>query len=126
MWWDFYYVECHLLQLSTESCLFPSFFIWAYFFYLVYIISLHVFGFCSYSLDKDNRQLKTDLYNVKNELTEYQLKCEQLDIENKQIEKEKNDVLETYAMSWGHRNAKQKINYTGKLIKDIDSINQVI
>lgn len=66
------------------------------------------------------------MYNLKNELTEYQLKCEQLDTENKQIEKEKNDVLETYGMSWGHHNAKQKIKYTDKLIRDIDSINQVI
>lgn len=54
------------------------------------------------------------------------MKCEQLEKEIKQIENEKNDVLEAYAKSWGHYNAKQKIKYTGKLIKDIDTINQVI
>lgn len=41
------------------------------------------------------------------------------------MESEKNDVLEAYAKSWGHNNSKQKIKYTGKLIKDIDKINQV-
>lgn len=45
--------------------------------------------------------------------------------EIKQIEIERNVVLETYAKSLGHRNVKQKIKYTGKLIKDIDTITQV-
>lgn len=59
------------------------------------------------------------------QLIEYQLKCEQLEKENKRMETEKNEFLEEYAMSWGHHNAKQKIKYTGRLIKDIDSITQV-
>lgn len=79
-----------------------------------------------FSHDEENRRLKTDLSHLKNELSGYKLKCEQLEKENEQIEKNKNDVLEAYAKSWGHYNAKQKIKYTGKLIKDIDKINQVI
>lgn len=76
--------------------------------------------------DKDNKQLKTDLCHLENELTEYQLKCKQLEIETKQIEIEKSELLEAYAKSWGHYNEKQKIKYTGRLIKDIDSITQEI
>jgi len=49
-----------------------------------------------------------------------------MEIENKQIEIEKTNILEAYAKSWGHYNDKQKIKYTGRLIKDIDSITQVI
>lgn len=59
-------------------------------------------------------------------MAEYQLKCKQMEIENKQIEIEKIDILEAYAKYWGHYNDKQKIKYTGRLIKDIDSITQVI
>lgn len=70
--------------------------------------------------------MKTDLCHLENELTEYQLKCKQLEIEIKQIEMEKSELLEAYAKSWGHYNEKQKIKYTGRLIKDIDSITQVI
>jgi len=70
--------------------------------------------------------LKTDLCHLENELAEYQLKCKQMEIENKQIEIEKIDILEAYAKYWGHYNDKQKIKYTGRLIKDIDSITQVI
>lgn len=79
-----------------------------------------------HSHDKDNRQLKTDLCHLENELAEYQLKCKQMEIENKQIENEKIDILEAYAKYWGHYNDKQKIKYTGRLIKDIDSITQEI
>lgn len=78
-----------------------------------------------FSHDQDNRRLKTELCHLKNELTEYQIKCEQLETEIKQIENEKYNLLEAYAKSWGHHNEKQKIKYTGRLIKDIDSINQV-
>ncbi|XP_060848032.1 desmoplakin-like isoform X1 [Rhopalosiphum padi] len=78
------------------------------------------------SHDNDNRQLKTDLCHLENEFSEYQLKCKQLEIENKQIEIEKSEILEAYAKSWGHYNEKQKIKYTGRLIKDIDSITQEI
>jgi len=49
-----------------------------------------------------------------------------LEIETKQIEIEKSELLEAYAKSWGHYNEKQKIKYTGRLIKDIDSITQVV
>jgi len=49
-----------------------------------------------------------------------------MEIKNKQIENEKTDILEAYAKYWGHYNDKQKIKYTGRLIKDIDSITQVI
>lgn len=70
--------------------------------------------------------MKTDLCHLENELAEYQLKCDQMEIENKQIEIEKINILEAYAKSWGHYNDKQKIKYTGRLIKDIDSITQVI
>jgi len=49
-----------------------------------------------------------------------------MEIENKKIETEKINILEAYAKSWGHYNDKQKIKYTGRLIKDIDSITQVI
>lgn len=69
--------------------------------------------------------MKTELYHLKNELTEYEIKCEQLETEIKLIENEKYNLLEAYAKSWGHHNEKQKIRYTGKLIKDIDFINQV-
>lgn len=79
-----------------------------------------------FSQYKENRQLKSDYCHFKNELTEYQLKCKQLEKEIKEIEIERNAVLEAYAKSWGHHNEKQKIKYTGKLIKDIDSITQVI
>lgn len=63
--------------------------------------------------------------HLKNELTEYQLKCEQLEKENKRLENEKKDVLEAYVKSWGHYNEKQKIKYTGKLVKNIHNITQV-
>lgn len=63
--------------------------------------------------------------HLKNELTEYQLKCKQLERENQQLENEKKDVLEAYVKSWGHYNEKQKIKYTGKLVKDIHNITQV-
>lgn len=53
------------------------------------------------------------------------MKCEQLEKDIKCIENDKNDILEAYAKSWGHHNAKQKIKYTGRLIKDIDSVTQV-
>ncbi|XP_008179804.1 uncharacterized protein LOC100570121 isoform X1 [Acyrthosiphon pisum] len=79
-----------------------------------------------HSHDQYNRQLKTDLCHLENELAEYQLKCNQMEIENKQIEIEKINILEAYAKSWGHYNDKQKIKYTGRLIKDIDSITQEI
>ncbi|XP_025196259.1 uncharacterized protein LOC112595323 [Melanaphis sacchari] len=79
-----------------------------------------------HSHDKDNKQFKTDLCHLENELTEYQLKCKQLEIENKQIEIEKSEILEAYAKAWGHYNEKQKIKYTGRLIKNIDSITQEI
>lgn len=89
-------------------------------------MQLHIFYFCYINSNyKENRQLKTDFFHFKNELTEYHLKCEQLEKEIKQIEIERNAVLESYAKSWGHHNAKQKIKYTGRLIKDIDSITQV-
>lgn len=78
-----------------------------------------------FSHDKENRQLKTDLNYLRNELTEYRIKCEQLEKETKLIETEKNEILEEYAKSWGHHNTKQKIKYTGRLIKDMNSINQV-
>jgi len=81
--------------------------------------------FCFFRHDKENRQLKSDLCHINNELVEYQLKCEQLENENKQLENEKNELLEAYAKSWGHYNDKQKIKYTGRLIKDLDSITQV-
>lgn len=80
------------------------------------------FIFSSY---KENRQLKTEFCYFKNELIEYKLKCEQLEEEIKQSEIERNVALETYAKSLGHRNVKQKIKHTGKLIKDIDTITQV-
>ncbi|VVC44002.1 Hypothetical protein CINCED_3A002352 [Cinara cedri] len=76
--------------------------------------------------DKENRQLKTDLNYLRNELNEYRMKCERLEKETKRIETEKNNVLEEYAKSWGHHNSKQKIKYTGRLIKDIDCITQEI
>lgn len=60
-----------------------------------------------------------------NELIQYQLKCEQLEKFNKQLETEKNRLLEAYAKYWGHYNEKQKIKYTGRLIKDINNITQV-
>lgn len=63
--------------------------------------------------------------HLENELAEYQLKCKQLEIENKQIENEKKCVLEAYVKVWGHNNEKQKIKYTERIIKNIDSINQV-
>lgn len=63
--------------------------------------------------------------HYENELIQYQLKCEQMEKYNKQLEKEKNNLLEAYAKSWGHYNEKQKIKYTGRLIKDINNINQV-
>lgn len=69
--------------------------------------------------------MKKDLSHLKNELAEYQLKCEQLEQQNKQMEDDKNEILEAYAKSWGHYNEKQKIKYTGRLIKDIDSMTQV-
>lgn len=59
-------------------------------------------------------------------MAEYQLKCEQLEKENKLLENKRNDVLEAFAKFCGHYNEKQKIKYTGKLIKGIDCINQVI
>lgn len=78
-----------------------------------------------FSHDNENRRLKTNLCHLKNELVEYQLKCEQLEKNNKQIEIEKTEVLEKIARSWGHYNAKQKIKYTERLIKDTDTIIQV-
>lgn len=78
-----------------------------------------------FSYDAENRQLKTDLFHLKNELNAYEVKCAQLETEITQIECEKNDILEAYAKSWGHHNEKQKIKYTGRIIKDIDSITQV-
>lgn len=81
--------------------------------------------FVSFSDSNENRQLKLNLCHLQNELAEYQLRCEQLEESNKQIENEKNDVLEAYAKSWGHYNAKQKIKYTERLIKDTDTIIQV-
>lgn len=78
-----------------------------------------------FSHDQDNRRLKTELCHLKNELTEYQIKCEQLETDIKLIENEKYYLLEAYAKFWGHHNEKQKIKYTEKLIRDIDSINQV-
>lgn len=81
--------------------------------------------FILFSHSKENRQLKLNLCHLKNELAEYELKCKQLEENNKQIENEKYDVLEAYARSWGHYNAKQKIKYTERLIKDTDTIIQV-
>lgn len=63
--------------------------------------------------------------HLKNELTEYQLKCERLERENKRLENEKKNLLEAYVKSWGHHNEKQKIKYTGKLVKSIHNITQV-
>lgn len=78
-----------------------------------------------FSYDAENIQLKTDLQYLQDELIEYEAKCQQLETEITQIESEKNDILEAYAKSWGHHNEKQKIKYTGRIIKDIDSITQV-
>lgn len=79
-----------------------------------------------FSYGTENRQLKTDLFHLRNELAAYQVKCVQLETEIKQIEYEKDVALEEIAKSWGHHNEKQKIKYTGRIIKDIDSITQVI
>lgn len=65
------------------------------------------------------------MVQLEDELIAYEAKCEQLETEISQIESEKNDILEAYAKSWGHHNEKQKIKYTGRIIKDIDSITQV-
>ncbi|XP_050435297.1 myosin-11-like isoform X1 [Adelges cooleyi] len=78
------------------------------------------------NLDLENRHMETDLYDLNEELSDYQLKCDRMEKEIRQLEKAKVNSLDEYAKSWGHHNAKQKIKYTGKLIKDMDSITQEI
>ncbi|XP_050529117.1 nuclear mitotic apparatus protein 1-like [Daktulosphaira vitifoliae] len=78
------------------------------------------------NLDLENRQFENELVDLKDELTEYQIKCDSVEKEIQQLEKQKVHSLDEYAKSWGHHNAKQKIKYTGKLIKDLDTITQEI